>query len=158
MKELLHYDPETGVFTRNYDRGPYKRGEPAGAITVQGYVLLNAGSDKYLAHRLAFLYMTGSFPSDVVDHINGNRFDNRWENLRPATRSQNLQNRGPQKQNTYRLKGVFYDEQRRKWLASIKHQGKAYFLGRHKTKEEAAHAYNKAAIELHGEFAVLNPI
>lgn len=93
LKELLNYDPETGVFTRlirSSNRG--KVGDVAGSMNGNGYLAANIDRSSYKMHRVAFLYMTGAWPVKEVDHINGIRHDNKWNNLRQVTRAQNLQN------------------------------------------------------------------
>ena len=92
-----------------------------------------------------------------TDHINGDKLDNRKENLRSCTQSENLYNQDKHKNNTTGFKGVFYDEG--KYIrASIGHNNKLIYLGRYKTIEDGARAYNEAAIKYHGEFALLNEI
>ena len=93
-----------------------------------------------------------------VDHWNGDGLDNRRRNLRPATNSLNLANRGPQANNTSGYKGVTWDRERQKWMAQIAIQGRHIFLGRFDDKCEAAQAYNEAASKHFGAFAVLNPV
>ena len=91
LRELLHYDPETGIFRwRNWRTGPAK--ETAGRPS-QRYLQIQVDGRRYQAHRLAILYVTGVWPPDVVDHIDGDGFNNRIANLRSATKSQNLHNR-----------------------------------------------------------------
>ena len=85
LKSILRYDLHTGWFI--------KTNMPLGSVGKNGYLSIRIDYKSYYLHRLAFLYMTGSFPEHDVDHINGNRHDNSWSNLREATRSQNLQNR-----------------------------------------------------------------
>ena len=121
LKELLHYDPETGLLTNVTERGGKKAGATAGALRPNGYVQVCVDYSMYRAHRLAWLYMTGEFPPDDVDHINGVRNDNRWVNLRAATRGENMQNqRGPRSNSKSGLLGVSWSKQGKKWIAQIK--------------------------------------
>jgi hypothetical protein len=94
LKEMVTYDPLTGHFTWLVDRGTNKlKGKRCGNIECDGYVSCCFNRKRYKAHRLAYLYMTGDWPKLEIDHINRNRQDNRWENLREATRSENASNR-----------------------------------------------------------------
>jgi hypothetical protein len=85
LKQVIRYDPFTGWFIKN--------NVPIGSRQKNGYLTIRIKYKSYYLHRLAFLYMTGKFPDNDVDHINSNRADNSWLNLREATRSQNLMNR-----------------------------------------------------------------
>lgn len=156
---MLHYDPETGVFTWKLPLSNRAiAGEEAGSPTPKGYTVITVDRQRFPAHRLAFLYMTGALPTFQVDHRNGVKWDNSWKNLREATPSQNRYNAGAQANNTTGYKGVFWSKRNGKFLAQIAKEKKLYYLGYFECPREAAHAYNKAAVELHGEFAVLNPI
>ncbi len=95
-------------------------------------------------------------PDVIVDHINGNRLDNRKSNLRFATVAQNAQNRKKVSGGSSIYLGVTYHKRDERWQASVRHDGKRYHAGIHKTEEEAARAYDVKAKELHGEFARLN--
>jgi len=151
LKELLHYDPETGVFTwriRSNTRVP--AGSVAGHTRFDGYVLIRINKVMYLAHRLSFLYMAGDFPFKEVDHINGNPTDNSWANLRSVTRSENLHNLGgPTSTNTSGFLGVSWDKKNEKWVAKIKLCGVSKNLGRFTTPELAYATYLKAKDQLH---------
>jgi hypothetical protein len=129
LKTLLRYDPETGKFFWIHARGNLKAGAPAGASDKQGYRVIGVNGKYHKAHRLAFLYMTGKFPPDMVDHINRDTGDNRWENLREVTRSQNCQNK--------EAKGIHRMKRNGKWMAYIKLNGKLKHLGYFHTKDEA---------------------
>jgi hypothetical protein len=154
LRELLRYDPDTGVFTRAVDvlmpRGGVRNraGSPAGADDGLGYVRIRVDGKKYKAHRLAFLYMTDTWPSGEVDHINGVRNDNRWSNLRDATRSINQQNqRGPTIRNVSGAMGVC--NKRWGYTAQITVNNKHIYLGYFKTAEAANAAYLEAKRKLH---------
>ena len=107
---------------------------------------------KVFVHRVVFLYHHGYIPKSV-DHINGVRTDNRIENLRPATSTENNRNRVIHKNNACGFKGVYLDKRRNNWVASITIGYKAKFLGSFGTPEEAHAAYLKAASLKFGEFA-----
>ena len=148
LREVLQYDPETGVFTRLVDRGGRKVGVVAGSVTGHGYTSIQIAGVRYLAHRLAFLWMTGEWPIDDVDHINGVAGDNRWSNLRPATRAENMQNqRRAQSNNKLGLLGVCRDGNR--FSARIKVDGQRIHLGLFATPEQAHAAYLDAKRRLH---------
>lgn len=150
LRQLLHYDPETGVFTRLVALGG--RSGPVGSrcecLSPAGYVQIGVDRRTYPAHRLAWLYMTGAWPPNEVDHINGVRADNRWTNLRQATRSQNRANSRASYANRSGYKGVCRARCGR-WRASLRGER----LGLFDTPEEASRAYFAAAQELYGEFA-----
>ena len=151
LKELLNYDPDTGVFTWLVSSRGVKAGV-AGCVHPLGYIQININGRSYRAHRLAFLYMTGTFPDDQVDHINGMRADNRWLNLREATHSENLRNCGKYANNTSGYKGVHKYKITGKWVAHCHAHGKQHHLGYHDTAEAAHAAYCKFASEHHAEF------
>lgn len=125
-----------------------------------GYARTNVWKDgrKDSAPRMHRLVLGGVDTRLHVDHKNGNRLDNRKNNLRISTCSQNLMNRGPQANNSSGYKGVIYDKTRDKWRAEICVEKKRKYLGRFSTPEEAALAYNAAAKELHGEYAFINQV
>jgi len=141
LKELLHYDPETGVFTWLVNRGSAKAGMPTSGTNRPGYVRVRVDGELYYAHRLAFLYMTGSFPDKGLhtDHINRDRSDNRWENLRCVTRSINFHNSG--------AAGCSFHKAANKWQAAIMVNKERTYLGLFDTKEEAVAAYRQAKTE-----------
>lgn len=159
LKELLDYDPETGVFTWRVDRG-YKarRGTLAGTVRRDGYLGIGidrtSGGKPYLAGRLAFLWMTGRFPLDECDHADGNRLNNKWTNLRDATYIENLRNRGVQSNNVTGLKGVSFQPKRDKWMARIQlKKTDVRYLGIFDCPAAAHFAYIVAADTHFGEFA-----
>ena len=154
VKSRLSYDPNTGIFVWKNSGSPVQRrcGMAAGS-SVNGYVRIVLEKRSYAAHRLAWLVMTGKWPSDLVDHKNMIPSDNRWSNLREASNSQNLANASAHKNNISGLKGVYSRKRFKKWVAQIKVGGKAKYLGSFENKEDAAAAYFNAAKKYHGEFA-----
>ena len=149
LKKRLHYDPETGIFTDLQNKNSVFN-----KINSNGYIAINIREKQYLAHRLAYLYMTGKWPNDQIDHANQIKDDNRWSNLRAASHSQNMHNVKIRSDNSSGYKGVWFDGgSNKKWRASIKHNGKKINLGVYNTPEEASEVYKKKAIELMGEFA-----
>lgn len=153
LRELLHYDPVTGVFTWKVTISHLAAGSVAGSIGPNGYVRIMIGRRSYKAHRLAFLYMTGSFPPGDVDHRDTNKANNKWNNLRPATRSQNVCNGKLRSDSRSGVKGVSWNTSHRKWTAYIQTDGKRRYLGWFETIEEAAEARRIAANDSYQEFA-----
>lgn len=150
LKELLHYDPATGVFTWRVQRGNRASGSVGGAPNNAGYIQLRVDKCNYLAHRLAFLYMTGAWPEHEIDHINGVRNDNRWANLRDVSRQQNAHNIGtPPSSNTSGLLGASWVKTRACWRATIGLNMRTRTIGFFPTAEQAHAAYLKAKDELH---------
>lgn len=122
LKELLDYDPETGIFTRKVRTSNFIR---VGAITKKakkdtGYLMISVDNREYRAHRLAFLFMEGYFPENDVDHIDRNRVNNKWNNLREVSRTCNLRNKAIQRNNTSGVIGVSWHKRESKWRATIK--------------------------------------
>jgi hypothetical protein len=152
LKSLLHYCPSTGVFTWLVSRGKAKSGSVACSFDKDGYIQIVIKHVRYRAHRLAWFYVHGTFPPKFIDHINSNRSDNRICNLRLATNSENLCNRGMQSDNKSGFKGVSWQKDRKKWVAQCKVNSKKYNLGRFDTAEEASLAYQEFASKAHGEF------
>lgn len=152
LKSLFHYDPETGVFTRKGG------GRPKVGCVSHGYLIIWTAGKKYRAHVLAWLYVHGEIPSVQVDHINLDKLDNRIGNLRLATSSQQTAHMRMKQTNSSGAKGVVVRKRSKPYDAAVHVNGKYIFLGAFATLDEAAHTYNKAAIEHFGEFAVLNPI
>lgn len=139
IKSVL-YNPLTGLF---YDNNCVLLSKPT-KREVRVYV----DGKQYEASRLAWLYMTGKNPINEIDHIDGNRFNNEWSNLREATRQQNSQNRhGPQKNSSTKVLGVF--KSGKKFKAQIVHNKQSFYLGTYKTKEEAYKVYLAVKISLH---------
>ena len=164
LRELLDYDPETGIFVWRYraqshasDGLPIDRwntrwaGTVAGSISAYGYQSIVVNYRRYPAHRLAFLYMTGAMPPHEVDHINGLRTDNRWNNLRLATSAANKKNMRRRKDNSSGVTGVTWAPHVSRWTARISIGGRRVNLGyfeclsdAHKARSEAEkrHGYS----------------
>lgn len=152
LKELLEYDRETGLFRRRKAIARRSRvGELAGGVVFHGHIAIRVMGKRYLAHRLAWLYVYGYLPLEV-DHINGKADDNRISNLRECTHAQNGKNRRKYKNNTSGRKGVTLLPNG-KWRAVICCDGKFVHLGCFLTLEDAHSAYVDAAKRLHGEYA-----
>lgn len=149
LKELLHYDPETGVFTRKVpacNRWP-DIGVPIGTPDGKGYLMVMLDKRRYKLHRLAFLYMTGRLPANMVDHRSGDVADNRWSNLREATNSENMQNRKLNGNNSTGYAGVHVSNG--SFIARIGVSGKRLHLGSFGSAGEAGQAYKAAKSRLH---------
>lgn len=150
LRELVHYDPCTGVFTWLQDRGPRHAGEQAGTITKQGYRQLALDRSQYRANRMAVLYMTGELPKGQVDHINGDRLDDRYENLRDVSHGANQENRKRAASNNKSgLLGVFFVKRTSRWTARIRKGGKDHYIGYFDSAEEAHEAYIAKKREVH---------
>lgn len=154
LRTLLAYNPETGIFTRlSKNNRRHLIGEICGYRMSNGYISITVDGVGHLAHRLAYLYMTGGHPPDQVDHRDLNKSNNAWNNLRPANRSQQSSNVGAKSTNKYGMKGVYQDKRRGTYYAQIKIDGKRRFLGARHSIQEAHALYCEAAIEAFGEFA-----
>ena len=154
LKWVLRYDPDTGEFTWTdacLSKG--KAGKRAGRLSDIGYWMIRVGGKEHLAHRLAWLWMNGEFPKAHIDHDNRVRSDNRWANLRLATREQNGANRGVGKNNTSGFKGVNFVKERGKWRSRIFVNRREKHLGYFDSSDEAVAAYADAARKYHREFS-----
>ena len=149
LRMLLHYEPATGIFTwKVRAANSVKVGDIAGCPDGQGYLRVRVQSQRYRAHRLAWLYMYGEWPEDQIDHINRVRTDNRICNLREVTNKQNGQNAGKYSHNTSGHTGVSWNKHRSKWRAHIRHSQKSIRLGDFTNIEDAI-AARKAAEKLY---------
>lgn len=147
--QLLAYDPETGIFTWRVNRkAGANAGDRAGGLSRKGYVMICLKRNTYFAHRLAWFYVYGEWPSDQIDHINGVRTDNRIKNLRVVENRQNCMNRALQSNNTTGAVGVYRIASKNKpWWGCISHGGKRVGLGCYRTFEEAVAARKRAERE-----------
>lgn len=153
LRELFHYDPDTGIFTRiKTSRNQAKPGVVAGYVQNnerrRGYVVIGIDNKTYSCHRLAWLYVNGVWPEKNIDHINGDKSDNRITNLRDVSQSVNVKNaRKP------RNEGILIGARKApngKWRAGITTDGKHAHLGTFSTMEEAHIAYVSAKLKFHG--------
>lgn len=137
LKELLHYDPETGQFTWLVDAGRAKADEQAGYLNPRGYRIIMIGGRNYRAARLAWLYVNGRFPAHLVDHRDRVRSNDRIANLREATHKQNLENATRHRDASPGTVGVYWNALRKRWQAKIGHQHKQKHLGWFASEAEA---------------------
>lgn len=144
LKEVLSYDKITGEFHWKLARGCRAAGSRAGFDTGRGYLKARVDETEYYLHRLAWLYAHGQFPPKDIDHINGDRTDNRMCNLRAVSRQENHKNRGVVKANKSGRIGVFWNTQRKKWTARIKVWGVSHNLGDFDDVESASRARTEA--------------
>ena len=139
LREVLEYSPESGIFVWKIRVSNRIRiGDTAGHRQHIGYIHIAIDNKTYYAHRLAFLYMEGYFPENDVDHLDGVRNNNRWKNLRHASRSCNLQNTKLRPISTSGFMGVSWSKYAKKWHARICIHRKRIHLGYYDTAEEAA--------------------
>jgi len=159
LREMLEYDPDTGVFRwRKGGPGRYYPGRIAGATNAGGYRVIAFDGERLRAARLAWLYMTGKWPEEHVDHINGNPADDRWANLREATRAENLHNVGLRPNNTSGVRGVSWNKRQQQWHARVNFNGTLFHCGYFDTLDEAKAARDAKAFSLAGEFARFDSI
>jgi hypothetical protein len=152
LKEILEYDAELGIFRWKVRRGGRAAaGDIAGTLNRYGYLDIQIDNKKYKSHRLAWLFVYGVMPHEMIDHINAVKTDNRLKNLRLATNSQNQQNqRNPQINNTSGYLGVSFHKSNNCFVAHIKIDGKSKHLGCFNTAELAYEAYLLAKRQAHG--------
>lgn len=153
LREVLSYDQDTGIFrwlVEPSQRNQVRVGDIAGSLCkVNGYIRIAIDGHDYRANRLAWLYVTGEWPENIVDHRDLDKANNKWTNLRPATLSQNGHNVGLRRDNQSGHKGVIWRRDCQKWAARL--SGK--YLGSFNEYAKACAAYDTAALEAHGEFA-----
>jgi hypothetical protein len=151
LRELIHYDPETGLFSRRVALRGGRVGPVGASPSKNGYIYFSVANRPYLAHRLAWLYVYGEWPKNDTDHINCIRADNRIANLRDVERYVNNQNRAGVKSSNKvsGMTGVSWHIHSQKWRARISLQGKEYRVGLYDTPQEASEAYLTAKRKLH---------
>jgi hypothetical protein len=155
VRQHFDYNPETGELRWRIGSRRRPAGELAGAVakTEKGRIIVGFQGKTYKAHILVWVCQTGEWPTHQIDHINEDPSDNRWGNLRAATKSQNMRNIKTIKSNTSGYKGVGFYRRTSKWRATIQADGVQYHLGLFDTIEEAIEVYANAANKLHGLFA-----
>lgn len=146
IKSLLAYDPETGIFTRLGSSGGRPEGSVAGSLKSNGYIYLSVDGKRVLAHRAAWFMVHGEIPEFDIDHIDGDRTNNRIANLRKATRAENMQNERKARANNLSsgLLGVSFSKAAGRWMAGIRIAGRRKYLGLFDTPELAHQAYLNA--------------
>lgn len=147
LKSLIKYKKTTGEIIRK------RTGDVAGYTSKKGYVQVKLRGKTYLAHVIAWYYVTGEYPSFIVDHKDHVRWNNRWSNLRKADEAMNSWNTRRRSDNTSGVKGLCKDSRTGLWRARLGFRGRVYSCGYHKTKRAATEALRVRRNELHGEFA-----
>lgn len=150
LKIKLDYDPNIGDFWWR------SNGERAGGLTGRGYRKIRINGKKYFEHRLAWLFVKEVWPEDQIDHINGVRDDNRIVNLRDVNRTQNRHNSSSQKGKKDKYKGVYWENEEKRWRVHLTVGGKQISLGRYINEDLAALVYNHYATKHRGVYAKLN--
>jgi len=170
LRKLLRYEPETGkLFWLPRDRDFFKsfrsymswnardaNTEAFTAIDTSGYKNGRILSVSLKAHRVIWAMQTGEYPKHQIDHIDHDRTNNKIENLRSATKHENMANRLPSKNSTSKYLGVYWATAAKSWRSCIRKNGKTHNIGIYKCEIEAAKAYDETAKKLHGDFANLN--
>jgi len=151
--ELCQYDQTTGHLYWIFGNNQTRQKPLVGSVTKHGYRRAKINGVNTMVHRVVFLIETGRWPEGPLDHINGDKLDNRFCNLREVTASQNNCNRPKAKNGTSLKKGVSYHDSTGKWRARITLQKRIVSLGLYENEEDAHAAYCKAAEQLHGDFA-----
>jgi hypothetical protein len=154
LHELFEYREDGKLIRKISVTSNARVGDVAGSPIKGGYVQISINDRRHLLHRLIFLYHHGYLTSGMeIDHIDGNTSNNRIENLREVTHTQNQQNGKIHSNNTSGVKGVLWDKKARRWRSNIRIGGKQKYLGLHITLEEAAAAVKEAREKYHGEYA-----
>jgi hypothetical protein len=148
LHAALSYDEKTGVFTWKKRNRNLTGVEAGGICTTSGYRRIRFYGRLVLAHRIAIAMTTGKWPEDQVDHINGNRTDNRLENLRPVSKGENLLNKSRYKNNKTGVVGVHWHKQHRKWCATIQKNKTTKTIGVFSDFDAAVYARQLAEVDL----------
>ena len=145
ISDEVSYDPNSGKFFWIKPKNGRKVGAEAGSVNTTGYRIICVNRKRYLAHRLAWFLHYGEWPRSDLDHMNGVKDDNRIDNLRECSKSQNQMNR--------KAKGYSYHKASKKWQARIGHGNKETYLGWFDSESDAKQAYEDAKMEYHKEFS-----
>ena len=170
LRQLLRYEPETGkLFWRKRSADLFQNKKicntwnskfaNAPAFTSKilgGYLIGSIHNKKYYAHRVIWAIQTGAWPKNHIDHKDGNRANNKFENIRDVTRGQNNSNKFSQKNSSSKYLGVSWRKRSKKWRVNVTKNGTTKYIGLFSDEIEAAKAYDHAAAQVHGEFAKLN--
>ena len=156
LKLLFRYDPFTGkLFWLVNKRGHHLIGREAGSLKRNGYISISIDGKRHQAHRIIWAMAHGKMPQQCIDHINGDKADNRLENLRSATVAENTRNAGKPATNSSGYKGVYFEKGRGKWRAKISVMNRDIHIGYFGSCEDAVAAYQEKSVLLHGAFARL---
>lgn len=150
VKEYFTY--KDGELFHNRDISQIRKGDRAGGVNCTGYMIVRIDGKRFLTHRVIFLLINGYLP-EFIDHADGNQLNNKVENLRPCTKSQNNQNRKINQNSKSGIKGVCWMKDRRKWSARVSTKLKRVHLGFFDTLGEAKKAIECHRKEVHGDFA-----
>lgn len=153
LKSILFYQPESGLFFWKVGSPQRKEGGIAGKVSSSGYINISIKNKMYRAHRLAWVYMTGEQPPASIDHINRDRSDNRWANLRKASVPENQWNIGKKSHNKSGVKGVHWSTRDKVWKAACRVNGVFHHVGSFRSLDAAAVAVQEFRAKHHGEFA-----
>jgi hypothetical protein len=152
LKELLDYNPDTGLFTNKVHRNPRAPiGAIAGTPTSEGYLALQINKKKMYVHRAIWLYVHGVWPLEEIDHINHVRNDNRLCNLRLANRLENSHNTQKHTKNLSGHKGVAWHSRNKKWQVQMRFCGKSYYIGQFFNLEDAIVARKQAETKFYAD-------
>lgn len=154
LRQLIHYNPDTGVLTSKVTRKGLVKGQIMGCDSPHRYLLIRFKGPQYIAHRLIYRIVTGiDLGQQEIDHINGNTKDNRWSNLRVVERLENTWNTRKSKNNTSGVKGIDWVKNRSRWRARVAYNNKTFTLGLFSSIDDAVEAIAALREKLHAEFA-----
>lgn len=153
LRHRLLYNPDTGIFSwRDVPENKFP-GKITGTICCYGYQVIQIDNVQYRGARLAWLYMTGEWPAEHIDHRDGNEGNDAWSNLRAATRSQNMCNSKLRADNSSGARGVSWNKRKQKWHVRVNVNGRLHHCGYFDDFEEAKLVRDMKAKTLHGAFA-----